>query len=86
MYTYNLNPRDVIDAISNQNKEISSGQIASPPVYSNEPFQLTVNVPGQLSTPEEFANIIIKSSGTKADEKANSSSSAKIIGLKILVM
>src|SRR3990167_4073121 len=48
MYAYSLNPSDVLDAISHQNKEISAGQIASPPTNgSPQPYQLTVNVPGQ---------------------------------------
>lgn len=81
MYAFSLNPRDVLDAISHQNKEISAGQIASPPIKSARPFQLTVNVPGQLANPEEFANIIIKTLPTESNQKANSSSSAKIVRL-----
>ncbi|WP_133131242.1 efflux RND transporter permease subunit [Legionella yabuuchiae] len=82
MYAYSLNPSDVINAISEQNKEISAGQVASPPTVGSEPYQLTVNVPGQLTNPEEFANIIVKTIPTQPDEKANKSTSAQIIRIK----
>lgn len=82
MYTYSLNPRDVLQAISNQNKEIASGQLAAPPTFGPQPYQLTVNVPGQLITPEEFANIIVKTIATKANESANSSTSAQVVRIR----
>lgn len=82
MYTYSLNPSDVLQAISHQNKEISAGQVASPPVSGSPAYQLTVNVPGQLANPEEFSNIIIKTDETAPNQKANSSSSARIIRIK----
>src|SRR3990167_9017517 len=55
MFTYSLNPSDVLEAISHQNKEIIAGQVASPPIVGSQPYQLTVNVPGQLANPDEFA-------------------------------
>ncbi|GGI76406.1 efflux RND transporter permease subunit [Legionella impletisoli] len=82
LYAYSLNPSDIINAISEQNKEISAGQIAAPPTIGSEPYQLTVNVPGQLTNPEEFANIIVKTIPTQADESANKSTSAQIIRIK----
>jgi HAE1 family hydrophobic/amphiphilic exporter-1 len=60
MQAYSLNPSDVLDAISKQNKQISAGQVAAPPTSGSQAYQFTVNVPGQLATAEEFANIIIK--------------------------
>ena len=83
MYSYSLNPQDVLDAVNNQNKEISAGQIAAPPTSNgSQPYQLTVNVPGQLSNPDEFANIIIKTQPTKPNQTAKGSSSAKIIRIR----
>lgn len=82
MYAYSLNPNDVINAIKNQNKEISAGQIGAPPTVGNNPYQLTVNVPGQLTTPEEFANIIVKTLSTAPNQSADVSSSAKVVRLK----
>ena len=82
MYAYSLEPQDVLNAISSQNKEISAGQIASPPASGSPSYQLTVNVPGQLSSPDEFANIIIKSESTKPNQKANASTTARIVRIK----
>ncbi|MCX7115131.1 MAG: efflux RND transporter permease subunit [Gammaproteobacteria bacterium] len=82
MYAFSLNPSDVLNAINNQNKEISAGQIAAPPLADSPPYQLTVNVPGQLTSPEEFANIIIKTNATKPNQKANSSSSAQVVRIR----
>ena len=82
MYAFSLTPSDVLQAISNQNKEISAGQIAAPPTTGSESYQLTVNVPGQLATPEEFANIIIKTQSTQANQKANTSTSARVVRIR----
>ena len=82
MFAYSLNPRDVLDAISTQNKQVSAGQIASPPITGDQAYQFTVNVPGQLSNPTEFADIIIKNQATQSDQGANASSNAKIIRIR----
>jgi len=82
MYAYALNPSDVLNAISNQNKEISSGQTSAPPVAGPQSYQFTVNVPGQLANPDEFSNIIIKTISTKPDQKANSSTTAQVVRIR----
>jgi len=82
MLAYSLNPSDVLDAINNQNKAISAGQLASPPTSGNQPFQLTVNVPGQRVNVDEFADIIIKSVATQPNQSANASTSAQIIRIR----
>ncbi|RUR13742.1 efflux RND transporter permease subunit [Legionella sp. km772] len=82
MLAYGLNPSDVVNAISRQNQEVSAGQIASPPTAGNQAYQFTVNVPGQLADPKEFANIVVKSESTKPNQNANASSSAQIVRVK----
>ena len=82
MYAFSLTPNDVLNAVSNQNKEISAGQLASPPTAGPQAYQLTVNVPGQLMDPEEFANIIIKTLPTQANQNANSSTSAQVVRIR----
>lgn len=82
MMAYSLNPSDVINAISYQNKEVAAGQIGAPPTAGKEAYQFTVNVPGQLADPEEFANIIIKTENTKPDESGNASSSAQVVRIR----
>ncbi|CDZ78212.1 Efflux pump membrane transporter BepG [Legionella massiliensis] len=82
MYIYGLNPSDVLQAISHQNKEISAGQIAAPPTAGLQPLQLTVNVPGQLSNPEEFEDIIVKTVSTQSNQSANQSTTAQVVRVR----
>lgn len=82
MYTYSLNPSDVLNAISQQNKAISAGQIGAPPTIGSQPYQFTVNVPGLLISPDEFADIIIKSDATKSGQTAYAGGSAKIVRVR----
>jgi hydrophobic/amphiphilic exporter-1 (mainly G- bacteria), HAE1 family len=55
-----LTATDVVSALQEQNVEIPSGQLGAPPSDSSQAFQITVNVVGRLTTPEQFDNIIIK--------------------------
>ena len=82
MLTYSLNPSDVLNAISQQNKAISAGQTASPPAAGKQAYQLTINVPGLLVNADEFANIIVKSEAIKPNQKANASSSPRIVRIR----
>ena len=53
-------PSDVITAIQQQNMRVPAGQIAMPPAPGGEDFQLTIDVKGDLTMVEEFADIIVK--------------------------
>lgn len=83
MQAYSLTPKEVLDAVSNQNRQISAGQIAGPPTSGPQPYQFTVNVPGQLIDPDEFANIIIKSEASESSQQANNNrKSARIVRIR----
>jgi len=56
----NLTADDVINAISEQNAQVAAGQIGQQPVPPGQDFQLTISTLGRLITPEQFADIIIK--------------------------
>ena len=51
---------DVTQAILSQNIQVAAGTVGAPPAPKGTQFQLTVNTLGRLTTPEQFANIIIK--------------------------
>ncbi|HEX4038073.1 MAG TPA: multidrug efflux RND transporter permease subunit [Acidobacteriaceae bacterium] len=55
-----LTATDVVTALQQQNVEVPSGQLGAPPSDNQQSFQISVNVLGRLSTPEQFDNIIIK--------------------------
>ena len=56
----NMSAIDVVTAISQQNVQVSAGQIGQRPVPKGQQFQMTVNTLGRLVDPEQFANIILK--------------------------
>src|SRR5262252_5193272 len=60
-----LVPQDVINAIQNQNTNVAAGQIGMPPAPAGQGFQLTANVPAELSDTVEFEQIILKAAGTQ---------------------
>ncbi|HTW69031.1 MAG TPA: multidrug efflux RND transporter permease subunit [Acetobacteraceae bacterium] len=60
MTALNITPAEVIAAIQSQNIEVAAGQIGEPPAPGDQQQQLTVLSPGELSTPQQFANIIIR--------------------------
>lgn len=82
MLAFSLNPSDVLNAISYQNKEVSAGQLSAPPTVGKQAYQFTVNVPGQLSDPKEFENIIIKTIDTPPDQNSSASSSAQVVRIR----
>jgi multidrug efflux pump len=55
-----ITPAAVISAIEAQNVQVSSGQIGEPPVNDDQAQQLTVLAPGELTSVDQFKNIIIQ--------------------------
>lgn len=56
-----LTPADVMGMIQSQNLEVSAGSVGTPPVSSDVDFEFTLTAQGQLKTPEEFGDIILRS-------------------------
>jgi hydrophobic/amphiphilic exporter-1 (mainly G- bacteria), HAE1 family len=56
----NLTAADVTSALSEQNVEVPAGQVGEPPSDVHQRYQITVNVVGRLSDPNQFNNIILK--------------------------
>jgi HAE1 family hydrophobic/amphiphilic exporter-1 len=61
-----LTPTDVIDAIKEQNIQAPAGQIGAAPSPPGQEFTYTVRAPGKLSTPEEFEDILVRTTETGA--------------------
>lgn len=57
---FNLTPADVNAAISAQNAQVSAGSIGDLPGTKTQEITAAILVKGQLSTPEEFADIVLK--------------------------
>lgn len=56
-----ITPADVMNLIKSQNMAVSAGNIGAPPADNGAAFQFTLTSRGRLRTPEEFANIILRS-------------------------
>ena len=61
-----LTPADVISAIKEQNIQAPAGQIGAAPSPPGQEFTYTVAAPGKLSTPQEFEDILIRTTETGA--------------------
>jgi multidrug efflux pump len=51
---------DVVAALREQNIQVASGQIGQPPSGSGQELQMTLATLGRLSEPEQFAEVILK--------------------------
>ena len=59
--TRDLSANEVLSALRAQNLQVSAGILNQPPSRSDEAYQINVEALGRLSTPEQFADIIVKS-------------------------
>lgn len=55
-----LTATDVVNAVKNQNLQISAGVIGGPPYGRGVELQMPVNAQGRLQSPEEFGEIVVK--------------------------
>jgi HAE1 family hydrophobic/amphiphilic exporter-1 len=58
--------QDVVNALQQQNTQVTAGQIGAPPAPGNVPFQYTLNVAGRLDDVTQFSNVIVKT-GTNGE-------------------
>jgi HAE1 family hydrophobic/amphiphilic exporter-1 len=56
----NLTAGDVITALQSQNQQVASGAVGAEPTTGNQLYQVQLNAQGRLTTPAEFARIIVK--------------------------
>ncbi len=57
----NLTALDVVNALRAQNAQIAAGKIGQPPTDNGQPFQITLDILGRLTTIEDFEKVIVKS-------------------------
>ncbi len=60
LYAYTMTPQDVVDAIANQNVQLSVGQIGASPIVHGQQLNVTVNARKKLNTPEQFEQILLR--------------------------
>ncbi|MGC3938680.1 efflux RND transporter permease subunit [Roseobacter sp. EG26] len=57
-----LTAADVVNALREQNVQVSGGSLGAPPNNSDSAFQIAVTTQGRLQTPREFGQVIVKAS------------------------
>ncbi len=60
---YKLNANEVLTALQAQNVQVSAGILNQPPVSGNPAYQINVQTLGRLTTPDQFADIVLKNDG-----------------------
>jgi len=60
LYSFNLVPKDVIDALRQQSQEVTAGQVGMPPAPTDQQFQYTIDILSRFNDPGQFADIVIK--------------------------
>lgn len=58
-----LTATDVINALQEQNVQVTAGQVGGAPSKKEQEIQMSVQAPGRLQSPEEFNEIILKTDG-----------------------
>jgi multidrug efflux pump len=60
LVNYNLTTIDVVNAINNQNVQVSSGQLGGLPAVRGQDLTATIIGPSRLQTADQFGNILLK--------------------------
>jgi HAE1 family hydrophobic/amphiphilic exporter-1 len=60
LYSFGLEPKDVISAIRQQNQNVAAGQVGMPPAPQDNQFQYTVDIQSRLNDPSQFGDIVVK--------------------------
>ena len=75
-----LSGQDVVNAINQQNVQVAAGAIGQQPVPVGQQFQLTINTLGRLERPDQFADIILKTSQGNAQSSSASNGNPSTAG------
>jgi hydrophobic/amphiphilic exporter-1 (mainly G- bacteria), HAE1 family len=60
LYSFELVPQDVINAVQQQSQEVTAGQVGMPPAPKDQQFQYTIDILSRFNDPSQFADIVIK--------------------------
>jgi len=66
LHNFGLVPSDITAAVQAQNVQVSAGQIGAAPAVKGQMVNATVTAQSRLQTPEQFRNIILKTSQSGA--------------------
>ncbi|QDV91734.1 Efflux pump membrane transporter BepE [Phycisphaerae bacterium RAS2] len=62
MTSFGLDAGEIVSTLQTQNVQVASGSLSQPPAPQGRAFQTVVNTQGRFVDPDQFANVIVKSS------------------------
>lgn len=80
LVNFNLTSSDVVSAISEQNVQVSSGQLGGLPAVKGQELTATIIGPTRLETPEEFRNILLKVDSSGAQVRVGDVARVELAG------
>jgi len=60
LFSFGLQPSDVISAVRQQSQNVAAGQVGMPPAPREQQFQYTVDILSRYNDPGQFADIVVK--------------------------
>ena len=66
LVSFDLTPADVRDAVQAQNAQVAAGELGAQPAMPEQQLNATVTAQSRLQTPEQFRNIILKTTSDGA--------------------
>ncbi|MFM7226024.1 MAG: efflux RND transporter permease subunit, partial [Betaproteobacteria bacterium] len=78
---FKLTPSDVVSAIKAQNAQFSAGVLGDLPAPSSQRIATSIIITGQLSTPEEFGNIVLRAQPGGATVRIRDIGRVEVAGL-----
>ena len=80
LMAYKLTPTNVVDAIKSQNAQFSAGVLGDLPAPSSQRMATSIVITGQLSSPEEFGNIVLRANPNGSTVKIRDIGRVEIAG------
>ena len=74
-----LTALDVTNALAAQNVEVAAGQLGQQPSNSKQQYQMAIRVSGRFNDPNQFDNIVIKSSSATATQASVTNGSGLVL-------
>ena len=56
----NMTAGEIVNAVRAENVQVAAGKLGQAPSGPNDPFQVNIRTQGRLTTPEEFAGVVIR--------------------------
>ncbi|MFM8247416.1 MAG: multidrug efflux RND transporter permease subunit, partial [Burkholderiaceae bacterium] len=78
---YKLTPTDVVNAIKAQNAQFSAGVLGDLPAPTSQRIASSIVITGQLATPEEFGNVVLRAQPGGATVRIRDIGRVEVAGL-----